>query len=301
MSTARPLLPSLALALALAPLPAAAQPAAWGKEPAAQAPAPAKKPRARAKAKPSASAEKARKASEARREQALADAAAERATITARAAELVETGGPEASARWLSGRAAATADPHVHLMAAETWLSVQGSGDIELGRAADHARDAARLADPALDPPRIADDDVAAIRDQSDAILRAVDTRRGAARQARRGRQELTAGAILLGVAAAGAGVIAGGASEHRKYHNRVDPLVGMEAMYDLTALEDRYDRGSTMVAAGAVMLIGGAVLGATLTGIGARDLRQGRRLRGQRAELRLAPTLGGLALHGRF
>lgn len=267
------LCPSLALVVGLAPLSAAARPAA--RQVTCKPSGPSKAEERAQKAD-----EEARRAEEQRRAEGLAAASAERAAITERAAALVAAEGPAASARWLSGQAQVTADPRVHLMAAETWLSVHGPEDRELERAAQHAQDAVALADPAVAQLRIAGDEVDAIRSQSAGILRAVERRREGARQARRGKQELIAGSILLGVAALGGGLMAGGAGLQRR--------------------EDE-GPGSAMLAAGAVLAVGGAILGVTLTSIGARELRQGRRLRGQRAELRVAPTLGGLSLSGRF
>lgn len=227
------------------------------------------------------------------REEALAAVAAARAAITARAAELRAAQGPEASARWLSGEAQAGGDPRVHLMAAETWLIVPGEADISRERAAGHAREAVAGVESAVARSQVAADEVEGIRNESAGILRVVESRRAAARQARRGRQELIAGSSLLGAAALGVGLMAGGARVRSM--ERQQPLAGV------VPVEPYEGRGSTMIAAGAVLAVGGAILGVTLTAIGARDLRHGRRFGSQRAELQLAPGLGGVTLSGRF
>lgn len=302
-----------ALTLALAPLPAAAQPAEWGRD----APAEANAPTAPAAATTSAARKKparpravARCGEEARRNprvdrrcrrEALALAASERAAITSEAAELSEREGAGSAAPWLRERAAALADPVVHLMAAQAWLSVSARDEAPLRLAQEHARESERLADPALYPPRIDAEQVEAIVAESAGIVRVVERRREGARQGRRGKQELIAGAVMLSLAGVGAALLGSGVSLHRKYHNRVDPLAGMEAMYDLTALKERYDLGTTMVTGGALLMVGGLLLGGTLSALGARDLRQGRRLRGTMARVYVAPSPFGLSLSGRF
>jgi len=210
----------------------------------------------------------------------LAAAAHERARITTRAAQIAHRHDAEASARWLGVQAQATLDPFVFLMAAETALDGARTEE-QFRRVVRLAEDAVLLAET---PPilRIDPDQVERVRLQSEAIRTAVAKRRGASERRaaqvklhRRGNRLLIAGGALLTLAAAGVGMLAGGAVQHGRYH---DTLAANDAMnHDLAAWEAYYDQGSRMILAGTVLATAGIVIGAPLLSLGLRDRRKAR------------------------
>ena len=114
----------------------------------------------------------------------------------------------------------------------------------------------------------------------------------------RRGRAQMFAGAAFLGVGVVGLGVMVSGWYVQRFSANELSRGTGYsdEALAPLRAQQGR---GETMLAAGAVTAVFGAALGATLMATGARDVRAGRAARW--SGVRVAPSLGGLVLSGRF
>ncbi|WP_434425466.1 hypothetical protein [Nannocystis pusilla] len=209
---------------------------------------------------------------------AIAEATRERARITARAAEIAQRHNVDASARWLGVQAQATLDPFVFLMAAETALD-GATTEEQLQNVIRLADDAVLLAET---PPilRIEPDQVERVRLQSEAIRTAVAKRRSAAERRaaqaqlqRRANRQLIAGGTLLTLAAAGVGMLAGGAVKHGRYHDRLADSTDTD--YDVAAWEDYYDHGSRMIVAGTIIATAGVVIAAPLLTLGLRDRRK--------------------------
>lgn len=292
---------ALSLALVAAPSPAAAQPSEWGREAVTSAAGPVNEAAPKAKGKQES---KKRVTRPRPRPSTLGRAKQEREEVAAHAADLAAEKGSRASAEWLDEQAERTQDPLVSLMAARSWLEVPAT-DATLERATLAAKHAVALA---VDPPvpRIAPKDAARVQAESEEVLRTVEQRRAARQAARRaaqrketrGKQELIAGGVLAAVGLTGVGLIVGGATVHRKYHDFVDPLRGSEHLYDLGQLKANYDAGTTMIGAGAVLAAVGLGIGVPLIAVGTRELRAGRR---ERLMLAVKPAWGGMTLVGRF
>lgn len=234
---------------------------------------------------------------------AIAEATHKRAQITARAAEIAQRHDADASARWLDVQAQATLDPFVFLMAAETALDVATTEE--------QLRSVIRLADDAVllaeTPPilRIEPDQVERVRWQSEAIRTAVAKRRRAsehraaqAKLQRRANRQLIAGGALLTLAAAGVGMLAGGAVQHGRYHDTLAASDGMND--DFAAWEAYYDRGSRMIVAGTIIATAGIVIGAPLLSMGLRDRRKAREP-GDRLQLGVRPGPASLTFALQF
>ena len=114
----------------------------------------------------------------------------------------------------------------------------------------------------------------------------------------RNARGELIAGSVLLVGGLAGLGVLAGGIFIKRAADEELEEGEGMSEEM-LAPLNDQKKQGETMMAAGAISGAIGVALGAALLGIGARDLKASRAR--QTARVRVAPSLGGLVVFGRF
>lgn len=97
----------------------------------------------------------------------------------------------------------------------------------------------------------------------------------------RRARGEVITGGVLMGVGVAGLGAMTAG------------------VLAKANAKADKLDRANTIVAAGAIAGISGLVLGVALLVDGLRDRKATRSA--STARVRVAPTLGGLVLSGRF
>lgn len=120
---------------------------------------------------------------------------------------------------------------------------------------------------------------------------------RNAAR--RRGQGELITGALLTTGGLAGVGVMAGGLFLNRLSDRELDKGAARPDE-DLVPLYDQKRQAETMIAAGAVAGAAGLALGVALLAIGARDLKAARGAP-LAARVRIAPTLGGFVLAGRF
>lgn len=227
----------------------------------------------------------------------IAEATRERARIAARAAEIAQRHDADASARWLGVQAQATLDPFVFLMAAETALDV-ATTDEQLQSIIRLADDAVLLAET---PPilRIEPDQVERVRLQSEALRTAVAKRHSAserraaqAKLQRRANRQLIAGGTLLTLAAAGVGMLAGGAVKHGRYHDRLADSTDTD--YDVVAWEDYYDHGSRMIVAGTIIAIAGVVVAAPLLTLGLRDRRKANEA-GARLSFGVRPGLTNL------
>jgi len=115
----------------------------------------------------------------------------------------------------------------------------------------------------------------------------------------RKGNGELIAGALLASGGLASFGVMAGGLYLNRLSERELAKGEGRPAE-DLAPLHDQQRRAETMIAAGAIAGAAGLALGVALLAIGARDLKAARR-EPLSARVRVAPTIGGLVLAGRF
>lgn len=241
---------------------------------------------------------------------AIDKAQVEREAALERVRPLIVGGRHEQAAGRLREAALTYDDPVLYLEAADQFLAAAGRrrlGPLTDGRAAvDAARallaatgDPGREADLDVRAARISADAVDALTGRADELQRAFAARERQLRGELRGRQELGAGAGLLAVGLTGVGVLAGGLVYRAAGRRELDAIAGHEAEYDLGALDDQGRRADAMIGAGAVIGAIGVALGATLLGLGARDLR--RPARPGVAALRVAPTLGGLVLGGRF
>lgn len=101
---------------------------------------------------------------------------------------------------------------------------------------------------------------------------------------AKQARGEVIAGSVLIGLGVAGLGVMTAGLLRQRAIDDPGDKRINTD---------------TTLIAAGAVAGISGAVLGLALLVDGIRDRKAVRDLR--HARIRVSPTLGGLVLGGRF
>lgn len=115
----------------------------------------------------------------------------------------------------------------------------------------------------------------------------------------RKGNGELITGALLTSGGLASLGVMAGGFYLNRVSERELDKGEGRPEE-DLAPLHDQQRRAETMIAAGAIAGAAGVALGVALLAIGARDLKAARR-EPLAARVRVAPTIGGLVLAGRF
>lgn len=127
------------------------------------------------------------------------------------------------------------------------------------------------------------------------------EARRQEARDAarRRGHGEVITGALLTTGGLAGTGVMAGGLFLNRLSDRELDKGAGRPDQ-DLAPLYDQKRQAETMIAAGAIAGAAGLALGVALLVIGARDLKAARS-EPLAARVRIAPTLGGFVLAGRF
>jgi hypothetical protein len=107
------------------------------------------------------------------------------------------------------------------------------------------------------------------------------------------------AGALLTTGGLASIGVMAGGLYLNRHTKRELERGEGRPEQ-ELAPLHDQKRQAETMIAAGAIAGAAGLALGIALLTIGARDLKAARR-EPLSARVRVAPTLGGFVLAGRF
>ncbi|MDC0721996.1 hypothetical protein [Nannocystis bainbridge] len=178
--------------------------------------------------------------------------------------------------------------------AAEDSRGVTGEGESESGAAA--AGDASRGGD--VIATGAAAKEAAEVEGAAEARCELDVGSDGDPARWRRGRAQMFAGAAFLGIGVVGLGVTVSGWYVQRFSANELSRGTGYsdEALAPLRA---QHARGESMLAAGAVTAVFGAVLGATLMATGARDVRAGRG--GRWSSVRVAPSLGGLVLSGQF
>jgi hypothetical protein len=108
----------------------------------------------------------------------------------------------------------------------------------------------------------------------------AVDT--GSSKDAQRtAKREIVAGAAILGLGIGGLGMMG----------------AGFAIRGNKNATEEEYDRGVTILSAGAIIGTIGTIMGLALLGDGIKDRKAAR----PKAQARVLPTFGGLAISGRF
>ena len=244
-------------------------------------------------------------------EEAVEQARVQRAEVLVKADALRGAGDPRAVASYLGETAAELDDPVLAVEAAEARLGVPGLDglretrrDLEIARAM-----IAGLSDPEVDSTRDARtarvdrSEVGALSKRCDAIEVAVAQRirrlTAKAKVERRGRQELGAGTVMASLGVGGLVLLAGGLGVVHDRNEKLEKVRGNEAAYDLTSLDAQHTRGTAMVASGAVIAAMGLVIGATVIGVGVRDIRSGRSRRDER--VRVVPAVGGFVFMGRF
>jgi hypothetical protein len=231
-------------------------------------------------------------------------AAAERTPIQEHARTLEAAGKLDEAVKSLMVGAEAYHDPVLHLAAAEGYLKL-GQAHGRAGVADDDAclsniRTAQELlkTTPA-EAQRVDPEEHAALVAWGDDMARKAEKHKARMGVRRTGHGQIIAGAVLTTAGLAGLGVMSGGL-----YYNSVSrrELAKGEGRpeEELQPLRDQQKRGETMIAAGAVLGAVGLALGIALVSLGARDLKAARTETLQ-ARVRVAPTLGGLVLVGRF
>ncbi len=235
---------------------------------------------------------------------ALERAASERAPIQEHAAKLAADGKSDEAMQSLLVGAEAYHDPILYLSAAETTLAIADrkgrAGVPDDDRCIERVRTAQTLLQTAsADSPRVDPDEHPALLAWGDELVKKAERHKQRMSARRNGRAELIAGAVLSATGLAGFGVMSGGL-----YLNTVSERELAKGMgrpeEDLAALRDQQRQAETMTAAGAISGAVGLALGIALISIGARDLKATRAEKLQ-TRVRVAPTLGGFVLAGRF
>lgn len=230
----------------------------------------------------------------------LVEAAARRDRLLTVSAEMVAAGRTVDAAEMVRGAAEALGDPVLYLAAADLQLADDRAGARQLdaaGALADRARTAAQAPEQALVPAAV----VPRVVDLAGQLDRRVEQRRERLQLQRRGRAELAAGGVFLGLGVAGAALLVSGAT----LAARVDAAQAADPATDpaySAALAQRRDGAETMLAVGLVGGLAGLAIGVPLTVAGARDHRRSRSGAGtEQPHLRIAPGFAGLTVSGRF
>lgn len=234
----------------------------------------------------------------------LERAASERAPIQEHAAKLDADGKPDEALQSLLVGAEANHDPVLYLSAAEATLKRADrkgrSGVADDDRCIERVRIAQTLLQGAApDSPRVDPEEHPALLAWGDDLVKKAERHKQRMSARRNGSAELIAGAVLSTVGLAGFGVMAGGLYLNSVSERELDKGMGRPEE-DLAALQAQQRRAETMTAAGAISGAVGLALGIALISIGARDLKATRAEKPQ-ARIRVAPTLGGLVIAGRF
>lgn len=230
----------------------------------------------------------------------LVEAAAQRDRLLTVSAEMVAAGRTGDAAELVRGAAEALGDPVLYLAAADLQLADDRAGARQLdaaGALADRARKAAQAPEQALVPAAV----VPRVLDLAGQLDRRVEQRRERLQLQRRGRAELAAGGVFLGLGVAGAALLVSGAT----LAARVDAAQAGDPATDpayTAALAERRDGAESMLAVGLVGGLAGLAIGVPLTVVGARDHRRSRSgARPEQPHLRIAPGFAGLTVSGRF
>ena len=231
-------------------------------------------------------------------------ATSERAPIQEHAKTLEAAGKLDEAVKSLMVGAEAYRDPVLYLSAAEGYLKLAQergrAGVADDDRCIAHVRTAGELLQSApADAPRVDPEERPALDAWGQDLVKKAERHKARMGVRRTGHGQIIAGAVLTTAGLAGLGVMSGGL-----YFNSVSrrELAKGEGRpeEELQPLRDQQKRGETMIAAGAVLGAVGLALGIALISIGARDLKAAR-TESLQARVRVAPTLGGLVLVGRF
>lgn len=235
----------------------------------------------------------------------LERAASERAPIQEHASKLEAAGKPDEALQSLLVGAEAYHDPILYLAAAEASLKRGDrrgrAGVVDDDHCIEHVRTAQTLLTAATaETPRVDPEEHAALIAWGDDLVKKAERHKQRMSARRNGRAELIAGAVLGTVGLTGFGVMSGGIYLDGASKRELDKGMGRPDE-DLAALHDQQRRAETMIAAGAISGAVGLALGIALIAIGARDLKATRGERPRQARVRVAPTLGGIVIAGRF
>jgi len=227
----------------------------------------------------------------------------ERRAIQDHARGLEAAGKLEDAARSLAVGAEAYDDPLLHLSAADAYLRLARSrgrtGVADDDRCLAHVRAARALLDAPTGEPRVDPAQHATVLARADELGRQAERHKARMSVRRNGHGEVIAGAMLTTAGIASLGVMSGGLYLNRLSERELGRGEGRPAD-ELAPLHAQERRAETMIAAGAIAGAAGLALGIALLTIGARDLKAARS-EPLAARLRVAPTIGGLALAGRF
>lgn len=238
-------------------------------------------------------------------------AEAERAPLQDQAQQLSDAGNLEGAVGLLAGGAEALRDPVLHLAAADARqkLARKRGADqakVEWEASLRHIDQADALlaasSAGAIDGIRVDPEEIETMHAWSTELRNAADTAlpvlvKKTNPVRRNARGELIAGSIFLAGGLAGLGVMAGGIYLSRSADREL-PKAGDNPEY-LAPLEAQKKQGDTMTAAGAVAGVLGVALGVTLVALGATDFKKARAE--QLSRIRVAPSLGGIWVSGRF
>jgi hypothetical protein len=249
--------------------------------------------KARSKARPS----KGMKAS-------LERAAAERKPIQDHAKGLENAGRLEEAAKSMTVGAEAWDDPVLHLAAADLWIKLGQTrgraGVADDDRGINHLRTAETLLKTApAESPRVDPEEHATLQAWSSELEAAARRHKSAMGVKKNGHGQIIAGSLLGVTGLAGLGIMSGGLYLNSVSDRELAKGAGRPED-ELAPLRDQKKQGETMIAAGAITGAIGLAIGIALVSLGARDLKASRAEQLQ-ARVRVAPTLGGLVLVGRF
>jgi hypothetical protein len=234
----------------------------------------------------------------------LEKAASERLPIQDHARGLENAGRLEDAAKSMTVGAEAWDDPVLHLAAADLWIKLGQShgraGIVDDDRALLHVRTAnALLANASAEAPRVDPEEHATLQAWGGELESAARRHKDSMSVKKNGHGQIIAGSVLGVTGLAGIGVMSGGLYLSRLSDRELEKGVGRPEE-ELDPLHDQKKQGETMIAVGAVTGAIGLAIGIALISLGARDLKASRSEQLQ-ARVRVAPTLGGLVLVGRF
>lgn len=235
---------------------------------------------------------------------ALERAADERKPIQDHAKGLENAGRLEEAAKSMTVGAEAWDDPVLHLAAADLWIKLGQTrgraGVADDDRAILHVRTAETLlTNASTDAPRIDPEEHATLRAWGSELTAAAKQHKAAMSVKKNGHGQIVAGSLLGAVGLAGVGIMSGGLYLNNLSERELEKGEGRPDDA-LQPLRDQKKQGETMIAAGAITGAIGLAIGIALVTLGARDLKAARAERLQ-ARVRVAPTLGGVVLVGRF
>lgn len=234
----------------------------------------------------------------------LERAAAERKPIQDHAKGLENAGRLEEAAKSMTVGAEAWDDPVLHLAAADLWIKLGQTrgraGVADDDRGLNHLRTAETLLKTAAaESPRVDPEEHATLQAWAGELDSAARRHKSAMSVKKNGHGQIIAGSLLGVAGLAGLGIMSGGLYLNSVSDRELAKGAGRPDE-ELAPLRDQKKQGETMIAAGAITGAIGLAIGIALVSLGARDLKASRAEQLQ-ARVRVAPTLGGLVLVGRF